>query len=223
MKTMWIRVLPMLLAMLTLAAAPVQAKPPQAKAKATALAPEAKAEAPSRPAQTDPQKFVAALYDRLNQLTQQSANLPELHKNIGQELSGVVDYTEMARLTLGQKYAEVTEPQRKEFTELLSKMVINTYVKRFKPGTAVEIAWHGVRTPSAGRAVVSTTLKVKKTSADVQYAMLQKDAHWHVYDIVVDDASQVQTYKQSFRKILDKEGWEGLIKRMKKAANKAPA
>ena len=221
MKSMWILALLMLLALL--AAATVQAKPAPVKAKAVALAPEAKAAAPTGPVQADPQKFVAALYERLNQLTQQAANLPALHKSIGQELAGVVDYGEMAKLTLGQKYAEVTEPQRKEFTELLSKMVINTYVKRFKPGSTVEIAWNGVRTPSAGKAVVSTTLKVKKSSADVQYAMLQKDARWRVYDIVVDDASQVQTYKQSFRKILDKEGWDGLIERMKKAADKAPA
>jgi ABC-type transporter MlaC component len=41
-----------------------------------------------------------------------------------------------------------------------------------------------------------------------------------VYDIVVDDASQVQTYRKNFKNILDKEGWPGLMTRMKKAAEK---
>lgn len=170
----------------------------------------------------DPQKFVAALYARLNTLSQQAVNLAALHKSIGAELQGVIDYTEMAKLTLGPKYATLSSAQAKEYTDLLARMILNTYVKRFKPGTAVEISYDGVRTPSAGRAVVATTIRVKKTSADVQYALTQASGQWMVYDIVVDEASQVQTYKQSFRKILDKEGWDGLIKRMTKAANKAP-
>jgi ABC-type transporter MlaC component len=196
-----------------------------AQAKVVKRAPAVEAQAPAVShvsSEKDPQKFVAGLYERLNLLSQQAASLPALHKAIGAELQGVVDYDEMGRLTLGSKAAGQTPAQIKQFTDLLARMVINTYVKRFKPGTAVEIAYNGVRTPTAGRAVVATTIKVKKTSADVQYAMTEASGHWMVYDIVVDDASQVQTYKQSFRKILDKEGWDGLIKRMTKAANKAP-
>lgn len=211
-------------ALLLCLAAPALAKPP-AVAKAPA-APAKVAAVDAVPAKAlpgqsgDPQKFVAGMYDRLNLMTQQAQTLVELHKSIGQELQGVVDYSEMARLTLGQKWTEITEPQKKEFTELLSRMVLNTYVKRFKPGSPVAIAWTGVRTPAAGKAIVATTIKVQKTSADVEYALLMQSGRWMVYDIVVDDASQVQTYRQSFKKVLDRDGWEGLIKRMKKAADK---
>jgi ABC-type transporter MlaC component len=51
--------------------------------------------------------------------------------------------------------------------------------------------------------------------------MLPRDGRWWVYDIVVDDASQLQTYRRSFSKILDKEGWDGLIKRMQRSAGVA--
>ena len=52
------------------------------------------------------------------------------------------------------------------------------------------------------------------------YDLLPRGGQWAVYDILVDDASQVQTYRQSFKKILDKEGWPGLMTRMRKAAEK---
>lgn len=146
--------------------------------------------------------------------------MPALHKAIGDELQGIVDFAEMAKLTLPDKWAGLQDEQRAEFVQLLSKMVINTYVKRFKPGSPIEIAYKLVRPLASGRVDVQTVLTVKKTSADVSYLLLPGDGRWWAYDIVVDEASQVQSYRQNFAKILNKEGWPGLIARMKKAADK---
>ncbi len=60
-------------------------------------------------------------------------------------------------------------------------------------------------------------LATKRTSASVYYSMIVKGGAWRVYDIIVDDVSQLATYKRSFRKILAKEGWKGLVARMKKS------
>jgi len=169
----------------------------------------------------DPKKFIAGLYTRLDQLSQNAKSTEELHGRIGQELTGIIDYVEMGRLTLGARWNDITEAQRKEFTGLLSAMVVNTYVRRFKPGTAIDISYAAApKTLSEGKVQVQTTIKVRKTSADVHYDLLARGGQWAVYDILVDDASQVQTYRQSFKKILDKEGWPGLMTRMRKAAEK---
>ncbi len=187
------------------AATPPSAQPPAADAKPTVA----------------PQKFVESLYERLNGLSKASPTLDVLHEKIGAELKGIIDYTEMARLALGTKWTEINDLQRKEFIEYLTRMVQNTYVKRFKPGQAVDIRYGAA--PKAlpdDRVQVATTITVGKTSAEVNYALRPAQGRWWVYDIVVDDASQVQTYRQSFKKILDKEGWPGLIARMKKAAEK---
>lgn len=199
-----------------------QAAKPKAKTKPAEAVP-AQPAPEAKPAGNpgDPQKFISGLYDRLNQLSQKAPNLDVLHGQIGKELNTIVDYTEMARLTLGAKWDEVTPVQRTEFTDLLAKMVLNTYVRRFKPGSAVEITWGAApKTLSEGKVKITSTITVKKTSADVQYALLPRGGQWWVFDIVVDDASQVQTYRQSFKKILDKEGWPGLVQRMRKAGQK---
>lgn len=198
-----------------------------AKAKKPVAAPAATASEPAAPAARpasdtkDPQKFIGLLYERLNQLSQAAPTLDALHASIGKELTGVVDYEEMGRLTLASRWPQQTSAEQQEFVRLLAGMVLNTYVKRFKPGNAVDLKWDGPpRTLSQGRVQVPTVLTVKKTSADVHYAMLTKPTGWWVYDIVIDDASQVQTYRTSFKKILDKEGWPGLMTRMRKAAQK---
>lgn len=197
----------------------VKAKPAAAQESAAAAVAAPAAVVAGHPG--DPQKFIAGLYTRLDQMSRAANSIDELHARISQELTGIIDYTEMGRLTLGARWGEITDAQRTEFTGLLRGMVTNTYVKRFKPGTAIEITYAAApKALSDGKVQVQTTIKVKKTSADVHYDLLPRGNQWAVYDILVDDASQVQTYRQSFKKILDKEGWPGLMTRMRKAAEK---
>ena len=210
--------------LLALVAQPVLAKPTAPKPATTKpAAADALKPAPTTTAKptTPPQGFVQGLYDRLNVLAKGAPTLDALHGKIGDELKTVVDYSEMAKLALGQKWTEINDAQRKEFLTYLTGMVLNTYVKRFKPGQAIDIRYgQAPRTLPDDRVQVPTTITVGKTSAEVQYALRPHEGRWWVYDIVVDEASQVQTYRQSFKKILDKEGWSGLMTRMKKAAEK---
>ena len=207
-----------------LLAASLVATPVLAKAKAPAAAPQTAAPtnvAPDAKPTVAPQKFVESLYERHNVLSKASSTLEVLHDKIGQELTGISDSAEMAKLALGPKWLEINESQKKEFVDYLTRMVQNTYVKRFKPGQAIDIQYGAApKQLPDDRVQVGTTITVGKTSAEVNYALRPFAGRWWVYDIVVDDASQVQTYRQSFKKILDKEGWPGLMTRMKKAAEK---
>lgn len=196
-------------------------KPPVAPAPAPAPVAE-KPKANSAPKETARQ-FVERLHQRLDALVQVEQPLESLHAAIGKELDTALDYTEMARQTVPQQWEGLQPAQRSEFVGLLTKMVQNTYVKRFKPGTPAQVVFTGSRPAGAnGRVEVQTAITVKKTTADVTYALQPGDGRWVVVDLTVDDASQVQSYRKSFGKILDKEGWSGLIARCKKAANKKP-
>lgn len=198
--------------------APAKAGPavPTAAAPAT----QAKPQACPAAAQADPQKHVAAMSERLSALAKAAVNPAALHAAISEELQSAVDWSAMARLTLPSQWETLQPAQQTEFTALLNRMVINTYVKRFKAGTAVDVQYKGVKILGDGRTQVTTAITVNKTSADVAYVMRKGEGCWRVTDIVVDEASQVQSYRQNFGKILTKEGWSGLIARMTKAANK---
>lgn len=175
--------------------------------------------APEQKPTMSAQPFVEGLYARLGALSKAAPTLDVLHQKIGAELDGVVDYPEMARLALGAKWTEIDAAQKQEFLKYLAGMVQKTYVKRFKPGQDIQIRYAPApKSLGEDRVQVASTMTVGKTSAEVAYALHPVNGQWRVYDIVVDEASQVQTYRQSFKKILDKEGWPGLMTRMKKAA-----
>ena len=201
------------------AAQSVAATPP-----ATAVLPEWAPDSTAAKAAGDPQAFVQGLYARLTEATQATPDVAALHARIAADLRGLVDWGEMAHGTLGARWPETTAPQRAEFTDLLTKMMTNTYVKRFQPGRPVSVAWLGKPVAAAGKSEVRAVLTVGKTSAEVAYFLLARSTpapgRWWVWDISVDGASQVQTYRTSFKRVLDKEGWPGLMARMKKAADK---
>lgn len=202
-------------------AAPAAARPDAAAPAAPAgiaITPKA---SNGRPA-GDPKQWIDNLAKRLDTLSQGAKGDGALHAQIGQALDELVDYAEMGRLALPKHFDTFTDAQKGEYLTLLRKMLHNTYVKRFKAGTTVKIVYQQVRQLSEGKVEVQTELTVKRTSADVHYAMHPGDGRWWVYDITVDDASQVGNYRKSFTKIMTKEGFEGLITRMTKAANKKP-
>jgi len=166
---------------------------------------------------TSPRTLIEGLYVEFNRISNKSINLKEIHATMKQRLNFFMDYREMSSRILGKvRWDKLFKPQRQEFQSLLSSMVRNGHVKRFKPGRKIAISYDDyVRVLKDGRAQVRTTVEIGKTSADVYYSMHFKNGDWAVYDIVVDEVSQVQTYRKSFRKVLKKEGWKGLIKRMR--------
>ncbi len=195
-------------------AAPEASAAPKASAAPDAAAAPAK---PAAPVQ-EPLEFIRATYKQLDELTRATQGLAALHDKIGDAMQGFMDYDEMARRTLARRWEGLTAKQRAEYVGLLEKMVRESYVKRFEPGKPVEVRWDSrVKRLKDGRAQVRTSVQIGRSSADVAYSMHLNNGAWRVYDLVIDEASQVATYKRSFAKILDKEGWDGLMRRMRKS------
>lgn len=166
--------------------------------------------------------FIKRMHGQLDNMVETHKRLQALHAAIGEHLSKHVDFPYMAQRILGAKQWAARKPaQREEFLQLLEKMLRRAYVKRFKPRHDVAVTLEDkVRKGKDGRVQVRTEIKVKRTRADVWYSLRPLEGRWRIFDIVVDEASQLRTYKRSFRKALKKDGWDGLIARMKKSANR---
>jgi phospholipid transport system substrate-binding protein len=46
--------------------------------------------------------------------------------------------------------------------------------------------------------------------------MICKDGKWVVYDVVTDEQSMLENYRAEFNKIISKDGFDALLKRMRK-------
>ena len=164
--------------------------------------------------------MIGALSNRLDAEARAAKDIDALHAKIAAELRGLVDYEQMAVLAVpSATWSARSAADHALFIELLTKMFERSYVKRFKPGrTVAVVVAPKVRSGKEGRVQVKTKVTVDKTVAEVAYSMRPVDGQWKIYDVIVDDTSQLSTWRKSFTKILEKEGWDGLITRMRKGA-----
>jgi phospholipid transport system substrate-binding protein len=139
----------------------------------------------------------------------------EVRKVVGSFL----DYGELARRSLARHWETVTPKQREEFVNTLRELVERSYLKQVHGNANYNIKYEK-ETKTGNEAnvtgVLNTMARGKKVKIALEYKMLWKSDHWVVYDVVTDEQSMVENYRAEFNKIINKEGFEALLRRMKK-------
>jgi phospholipid transport system substrate-binding protein len=152
------------------------------------------------------------LFDLLKQGT------PDAQKKIDGIFDEMLDYSALAESSLGPEWAARSDAEKAEFTDLLKKLVRNSYTKNLKKITGFDVDYTGEDPADGGAMVVKTKSKPKDPrdeSVEINFKVMQKDKKWKVQDIVTEGVSLVQSYRSQFTKIIKKDGWGALIQKMK--------
>jgi len=139
----------------------------------------------------------------------------EVRKLVGSFL----DYGELARRSLARHWDTLTAKQREDFVNTLRELVERSYLKQVH-GNANYTIKYEKETKDGSEAnvtgVLNTMARGKKVKIALEYKMLWKGDHWVVYDVVTDEQSMVENYRAEFNKIINRDGFDALMKRMKK-------
>ncbi len=138
-------------------------------------------------------------------------------KELEQVLQATIDFEELASRSLGEHWSARSDEEKKEFLDLLQSLLQANYETKLqgrKLGTDFTIEYEDEKTRK-DRAIVKTKVVVKEESRPVDYRLVQKDGKWVIYDVVIDDISLEETYREAYTEIIKEEGWASLIKRMK--------
>ena len=160
----------------------------------------------------------------------QSALITELKKGktasakVDEIFDSFIDYEALAQDSLGQYWDERSDAEKKEFTELLKKLVRDAYRKNLKKTLKYDVEYKGE--DQAKKGVLVKTVAKSKTNAreeplSIDYAMHEGGGKWTVYDIVTEGSSLVGNYRSQFARTIKKQGFAELMKKMKKKAEKA--
>jgi len=139
----------------------------------------------------------------------------EVRKLVG----GFLDYGELARRALARHWDTLTPKQHEEFTETLRQLVERNYLRQVHGNANYNIKFE--KEEKAGNeATVDATLHTisrgKKVDIALEYKLLGKEGKWAVYDVLTDEQSMLENYRAEFNKIIAKDGFDALLKRMKK-------
>jgi phospholipid transport system substrate-binding protein len=142
-------------------------------------------------------------------------------------IDGIVDFREIARRSLGPTWERIAEDDRREFVGLMQRILERSPLDKslhFDPDSHIRFEHESVADSDATVSSVVTTVARNGGPAHhpVRYRLCLKGGRWRIYDIVVNDVSLVEGYRAQFVKIIARDTFEGLLRRMRKKLGEMP-
>jgi phospholipid transport system substrate-binding protein len=133
------------------------------------------------------------------------------------------DFERMTRLAVGRNWSQATEAQKQALIKEFRTLLVRTYstsLSQYRNQT-IEVKPTKLG-PSDKEAIVRTqVIQQGGPPIPIDYAMEKTDSGWKVYDVVIDGASLVTTYRGTFNDQIQKGGIDGLIKTLQER-NRSP-
>jgi phospholipid transport system substrate-binding protein len=134
-------------------------------------------------------------------------------------VAGFLDFEELARRALARHWDGLSAKQRTDFVSTLRDLIERSYIKQVHGSPNYDLVFEK-ETVEGQEADVTATLHTvargKKVDVSMEYKLLAKDGRWLVYDVITDEQSMLENYRAEFNKIINKESFDALLKRMKK-------
>jgi phospholipid transport system substrate-binding protein len=127
------------------------------------------------------------------------------------------DFAEMAKRSLARYWKKRTQAERKEFVSIFTDLLERSYVDKIESYTDEKIVYPSERIEDSRYADVKTKI-VTSTGRDIpiDYRLFKTQTGWRVYDVVIEGVSLVSNYRGQFKRIIRKESYAELVKRLKR-------
>lgn len=124
------------------------------------------------------------------------------------------DFTRMTRLAVGRNWNQANDAQRQALVKEFRTMLVRTYSSSLTAYKNQTIQVKPLKmSPSDNETTVRTqVIQQGGPPIPIDYAMEKVGNDWKVYDVVIDGASLVTTYRGSFNEQIQKGGVDGLVK-----------
>lgn len=178
----------------------------------------------------DPKVKVENAYADILTAAKNAKTQDKLVEDVTEVVDRIVDWAAFSRRTMSPgTWDEFSSDQKAKFIKAYKRLITRRYAKRFKPGTEFSVELRGATRfkKDGAAALVKTTVFTdedgKRVGVDVNYHFIPSDAKepsWVVEDIETDGVSRARTYRNKFKRIYQQRGFDALVKRIEKNANK---
>ena len=130
-------------------------------------------------------------------------------------INGRFDFRAMSQRTLATNWKKASSEQKQEFVQLFAQLIENTYIGRIEAYTDEKVDFPGEKVKGK-KAVVETLILTASADIPINYKVYRKkNGEWWVYDVIIEGISLISNYRSSYQEIVSKEGFDGLIAKMK--------
>lgn len=181
---------------------------------------------PAKPAQTGPgTAAVKGANEKISALLKQkpaagSKEEKDLAGKVTTSVRDFLDIDELGKRAMVDQWAKLKPEQQTEFLNTLRALIEDNYVHGLRSNLSYTVDYTGESTDKDGNTVVTTQINTKRKNRtvkiEVDYVLKKQGDKLKAWDVKTDGVGLVENYRTQFNKIIEKEGFTGLINRMKK-------
>jgi phospholipid transport system substrate-binding protein len=144
----------------------------------------------------------------------------DLASKVTTSVRGFLDIDQLGKRAMVDNWSKLSKAQQDQFLGLLRDLIEGNYVRGLRSNLEYQIDYAGESTDKDGNLVVATKVNTKRKGRPyviaVDYVLVKDGDKLRAWDVKTDGAGMVENYRSMFNKIIDKEGVDGLLTRMKK-------
>ena len=131
-----------------------------------------------------------------------------------------LDIDELGKRAMVDNWSKLSKAQQDEFLRLLRSLIEDNYVRGLRANLDYQVDYTGESIDKDGNAIVTTKINTKRRgrpyAIEVDYVLVKDGDKLRAWDVRTDGVGLVENYRTTFNKIVEKDGFDGLIAKMKK-------
>ncbi len=154
----------------------------------------------------------------------QNGNSAKVFELAEQKVLPHFDFERMTRLAVGRNWGQANDEQKQSLVKEFRTLLVRTYsssLSQYRNQT-IDVKPTKVAPADKEATVRSAVIQQGGPPIPIDYTMEKADSGWKVYDVVIDGASLVTTYRGTFNDQVQKGGIDGLVKTLQER-NRSPA
>ena len=120
----------------------------------------------------------------------------------------------MTRKVLARHWKKLSALQQAEMVSLFSDLLKRSYVSKLEAYSDQEVVYREQRIDGEF-AEVDSVVTHRDEEISLNYRLKLVDGQWMVYDVIIDGVSLVANYRRQFAAIINQEGYQALVERLK--------
>ena len=176
----------------------------------------ASADSNSKPPKSAIKKLLGEIKQIVNKDSLSDVEKAENKKHSDIALS-VLKVPEISQKALGKYWSKHSEEQQKQFQALLRNLFVHVaFPSSSKFFTNLNIIYGKTKSKKDMMVVPLTVVHEKEGEVDIDFSLKQVEAGWQVVDVILDGVSMRNNLRSQFYKILKKNDFKELVRRMNK-------
>lgn len=144
----------------------------------------------------------------------------ELAAKVTTSVRSFLDIDQLGKRAMVDNWSKLSKAQQDQFLSLLRALIEDNYVRGLRANLDYAVDYAGETTDKDGNIVVATKINTRRRGRPytiaVDYVLIKDGDKLRAWDVRTDGVGLVENYRTMFDKIIDKDGFDGLIARMKK-------